>query len=53
LRCAQIWSSNNGKSSHADVIDPSRTIRKDNDIKVLDQLIGCSTPASDAEKFSI
>lgn len=39
-------------SSHADVIDPSRTIRKDNDIKELDQLIGRNSPASDAEDCS-
>jgi hypothetical protein len=39
-------------SSHADVIDPSRTVRKDNDIKELDQLIGRGSSPSDAENFS-
>jgi hypothetical protein len=41
-----------GMSSHADVIDPSRTVRKDNDIKELDQLIGRRSSASDAKNFS-
>lgn len=52
LRHLQTWPSNNATSSHTDVIDPSRTVRKNNGINELDQLVGRRSIASDAEKFS-
>jgi len=42
---------NDARSSHAIVIDPSRTIRMHNGIKGLDQIIGRSSIAGDAENF--